>query len=237
MPEWVSLLAWGDAGWADEMARGAMMTLLVAVIAFLLGIVIGVGGAAIKLSRTPFVPFVGDVYTTVIRGVPDLITIYIIFFGGGQAAMAVARLFGYGDYIEFNAFTTGVIALGIISGAYSTEVIRGAVMAVPKGQIEAAKACGMSRWTRFRRILVPQVARYALPGLGNVWQLTLKDTSLISVVGLVEIMRQAFVASGSTKEPFVFFVTAAILYLALTSLSNKAFDGAEVWANRGVRRV
>ena len=151
--------------------------------------------------------------------------------------MAVARVFGYDEYIEFNAFTTGVIALGIISGAYSTEVIRGAVLAIPKGQIEAAKACGMSTWTRFHRILVPQVARFALPGLGNVWQLTLKDTSLISVVGLVEIMRQAFVASGSTKEPFTFFVTAAILYMALTSLSNKVFDGAEVWANRGVRRV
>ena len=102
---------------------------------------------------------------------------------------------------------------------------------------EAAKAAGMSTSLRFRRILVPQAARYALPGLGNVWQLTLKDTSLISVVGLVEIMRQAFVASGSTKEPFTFFVTAAVLYLALTSLSNKVFDKAEIWANRGVRRA
>lgn len=236
MPEWMSLLAWGDAGWSDEMVRGAGWTLLVAVLAFALGIVLGAGGAAVKLSRVPFVPVLGDLYTTLVRGVPDLITIYIIFFGGGQAAMAVARLFGYTGYIEFNALTTGVLALGFISGAYSTEVIRGAVMAVPKGQIEAAKACGMSRWVLFRRIMVPQVARYALPGLGNVWQLTLKDTSLISVVGLTEIMRQAFVASGSTKEPFTFFVTAAVLYMVLTSLSNKVFDGAEVWANRGVRR-
>jgi len=237
MPEWMSLLAWGDTGWGDEMVRGAGMTLLVAVISFALGIVLGAGGAAVKLSRVPLVPLLGDVYTTLVRGVPDLITIYIIFFGGGQAAMAVARLFGYTQYIEFNALTTGVLALGFISGAYSTEVIRGAVLAVPKGQIEAAKAAGMSRWTLFRRVLVPQVARYALPGLGNVWQLTLKDTSLISVVGLVEIMRQAFVASGSTKEPFTFFVTAALLYMVLTSLSNKVFDGAEVWANRGVRRA
>ena len=237
MPEWMSLLAWGDTGWGDEMVRGAGMTLLVAVIAFALGIALGAGGAAVKLSRIPLVPLLGDVYTTLVRGVPDLITIYIIFFGGGQAAMAVARLFGYTKYIEFDALTTGVLALGFISGAYSTEVIRGAVLAIPKGQIEAAKAAGMSRWVLFRRILVPQVARYALPGLGNVWQLTLKDTSLISVVGLVEIMRQAFVASGSTKEPFTFFVTAAVLYMVLTSLSNKVFDGAETWANRGVRRA
>jgi len=233
----LSLLAWGDAGWGDEMVAGAGMTLLVATIAFLLGTVIGAGGAAVKLSSVPGVPLLGDLYTTLIRGVPDLITIYIIFFGGGQSVMAVLGLFGHDDYFEFNAFWTGVIALGIISGAYSTEVIRGAVLAVPRGQIEAAKACGMSTFTRFHRILVPQVARYALPGLGNVWQLTLKDTSLISVVGLVDIMRQAFVASGSTKEPFTFFVAAALLYLVLTSLSNKAFDGAEAWANRGVRRV
>lgn len=237
MPEWLGLLAWGDSGWGDEMVRGALVTLQVAVIAFALGIVIGAGGASIKLSKVPGVPLLGDVYTTLIRGIPDLITIYIIFFGGGQLAMSVARLFGHTGYIEFDALTTGVSALSIISGAYSTEVIRGAVLAVPKGQIEAAKACGMSRWTLFRRILVPQVARYALPGLGNVWQLTLKDTSLISVVGLTEIMRQAFVASGSTKQPFTFFVSAAVLYLALTSLSNKAFNGAEIWANRGVRRA
>ncbi|MDF1792547.1 MAG: ABC transporter permease [Thalassobaculaceae bacterium] len=237
MADWMSLLAWGDSGWGDEMIRGAGWTLLVAVIAFALGIVVGIAGAAVKLSQVPFVPLLGDVYTTLVRGVPDLITIYIIFFGGGQAAMAVARLFGHTGYIEFDALTTGVLALGFISGAYATEVIRGAVMAVPKGQIEAAKACGMNRRTMFRRILVPQVARYALPGLGNVWQLTLKDTSLISVVGLTEIMRQAFVASGSTKQPIVFFVSAAVLYLALTSLSNKVFDRVEIVANRGVRRA
>jgi octopine/nopaline transport system permease protein len=237
MPEWMSLLAWGDTGWSDELAFGALMTLQVAILAFALGIVIGTGGAAIKLSRTVAVPYIGDLYTTLIRGVPDLITIYIIFFGGSGVAMSVAKVFGYDGYIEINAFATGVIALGIISGAYATEVIRGAVLAVPKGQIEAAKASGMSTSVRFRRILVPQVARYALPGLGNVWQLTLKDTSLISVVGLVDIMRQAHVASGSTKQPFTFFLSAAVLYLALTTLSNKVFDKTEIWANRGVRRA
>ncbi|MEM1306271.1 MAG: ABC transporter permease subunit, partial [Pseudomonadota bacterium] len=126
---------------------------------------------------------------------------------------------------------------GVSAGAYATEVIRGAVLAVPAGQIEAAKAIGMSATQRFWRVLVPQVARFALPGLGNVWQFTLKDTSLISVIGLVEIMRQAAIASGSTKEPFTFYLTAGVLYLALTSISNKAFDRAELWANRGVRRV
>lgn len=235
MPEWMELLQWGDKGWLDEMAQGALVTLQVAVLAFALGILIGTGGAAVKLSRYRFVVFLGDVYTTVIRGVPDLITIYILFFGGGGLVMSVASMFGYTDYIDLDAFTVGVIALGIVSGAYSTEVIRGAVLAIPKGQIEAAKASGMSQFLLFRRIMIPQVARYALPGLGNVWQLTLKDTSLISVVGLTEIMRSAFVAAGSTKQPFTFFLTAAILYLLLTSMSNKVFDSAERRANRGVR--
>jgi octopine/nopaline transport system permease protein len=111
------------------------------------------------------------------------------------------------------------------------------VLAVPRGQIEAARACGMSGWLLFRRIMVPQVARYALPGLGNVWQLTLKDTSLISIVGLVEIMRSASIASGSTQKPFVFYLSAAVLYLCLTAGSNRVFGLAELWANRGVRRA
>lgn len=233
----IDLLAWGDKGWGDEMVKGTLMTLTVATTAFLLGIVIGIGGAAIKLSRLLPLRLVGDAYTTLIRGVPDLLVIYLLFFGGNQAVMTVAKIFGYNDYIELNAFTIGTVALGAISGAYATEVIRGAYLSVPKGQIEAAKACGMSGALLFRRILVPQVARYALPGLGNVWQLTLKDTSLISIVGLVEIMRQAFIASGSTRQPFTFYLCAAILYLCLTALSNKGFGLAEIWANRGVRRA
>lgn len=238
MHEWVSLLAWGDAGWGDEMVRGALWSLLLGSVAFVLGVVIGSFGAAAKLSYLPPLRWLGRGYTTLIRGVPDLLVIYLLFFGGSNAVMAVARsVFGYDGYIELDAFTIGVIALGTVSGAYSTEVIRGAVLAVPRGQIEAARACGMSGWLLFRRIMVPQVARYALPGLGNVWQITLKDTSLISIVGLVEIMRSAFVASGSTKKPFVFFLTAACLYLVLTACSNRAFGLAELWANRGVRRV
>jgi octopine/nopaline transport system permease protein len=151
--------------------------------------------------------------------------------------MFVAGLFGYHGYIEVNAFTIGTFAIGAISGAYSTEVIRGAVLAVPPGQIEAAKAIGMSRGLMFRRIVFPQVARYALPGLGNVWQITLKDTALISVTGLVEIMRQAHVAAGSTRQPFTFYLVAAAIYLVLTTFSNYGFQRAEGWASRGVRRA
>ena len=213
------------------------MTVAVSVSAFVLGLVFGSLGAAAKLSRNIALTGVAEVYTTVIRGVPELLVIYLLFFGGSGMIMAVGRVFGYDGYIELNAFSIGVLAVGLISGAYSTEVIRGAVQAVPHGQIEAARACGMGRWLILRRIVVPQTLRYALPGLGNVWQLTLKDTALISVTALTEIMRVAHVAAGSTREPFLFYTTAAVLYLLLTTVSTAVFERAERYANRGVRRA
>ncbi len=231
-----SLLAFGDHGWGDQMLRGALMTMVVAICSYLLGIVIGIFFASLKLSRYVVLHYVADIYTTVIRGIPELLVIYLVFFGAGTLLRSVASgLFGYDGYIDLPLFITGMVCIGVSAGAYNTEVIRGAVLAVPAGQIEAAKAIGMSKAKRFWRILVPQVSRYALPGLGNVWQLTLKETALISVIGLSEIMRHAFVASGSTKEPFTFYVVAAVLYLGLTSISNRGFLRAESWASKGVR--
>ena len=219
------------------MARGALMTMAVAVCSYLLGVLIGSFFAALKLSRFLVLRVIADAYTTIVRGVPELLIIYLVFFGGGTLLRTVASgIFGYEGYIDPPLFVTGMVCIGVSAGAYNTEVIRGAVLAVPVGQLEAAKAVGMSTMQRFWRVLFPQVARYALPGLGNVWQLTLKETSLISVIGLVEIMRQAAVASGSTKQPFTFYLVAAVLYLGLTSISNRGFNRAEIWAARGVRR-
>ncbi len=232
----MGLLSWGDKGWGDELALATLMTLAVAACAFLLGLVFGSLGAAAKLSRVRALEAIADAYTTVLRGIPELLVIYLLFFGGGGALRYVAQIFGHTGYIQPSAFFTGVIAIGIVNGAYSTEAIRGAFLAVPKGQIEAAKAYGMSRATMFRRILAPQVLRYALPSLGNVWQLCLKETALISVTGLVEIMRQSTIGAGSTKQPFTFYACAAVLYLILTTLSSLGFARAERWADRGVRR-
>lgn len=233
----MELLAFGDLGWGDEMLRATGMTIAVACAAFVLGLAIGMVGAAAKLSDSFILRLLGDIYTTVVRGIPELLIIYLLFFGSSLAIMAVLRgVFAYDGYVELNSFTIGAIAVGVVSGAYSTEVIRGAVQAVPRGQIEAAIAMGMTPGMRLRRILIPQAARFALPGLGNVWQLTLKDTALISVTGLVEIMRQAHVAAGSTRQPFTFFLTAALLYLAITTVSSWGFQRAEMRASRGVRR-
>jgi octopine/nopaline transport system permease protein len=218
------------------MLRGAVMTMAVAVCSYLFGIVVGIIFASFKLSKRAVLRYVAEFYTTVVRGIPELLVIYLVFFGGGTLLRTVASgVFGYEGYIDPPLFITGMVCIGLSAGAYSTEVIRGAVLAVPVGQIEAAKAIGMGAGKRLWRILVPQVSRFALPGLGNVWQLTLKETSLISVIGLVEIMRSAAVASGSTKEPFTFYLLAAILYLGLTSISNRGFLRAEMWASKGVR--
>ncbi len=233
----MDILSLGDQGWGDEMLLATLMTIAVSLSSMALGLVCGTLGAAAKLSGFLPARWLADGYTTVVRGVPELLVIYLLFFGGNGAVMFLAGMFGYHGYIELNAFSIGTFAVGIISGAYSTEVIRGAVLAVPRGQIEAAQAIGMPRLLLFRRIMLPQVARYALPGLGNVWQLTLKDTALISVTGLVEIMRQAHIAAGSTRQPFVFYAVAALLYLLLTSFSNYSFQRAEGWASRGVRRA
>lgn len=231
----MNLLSFGDSGWGDEMVLATLMTMAVSVSAFVVGLAVGAIGATLKRSRITVVCWLMEGYTTVARGVPELLIIYLLFFGSSGAVMFVARMFGYGGYIEVNAFTVGVLSIGLVQGAYQTEVFRGAIDAVPKGQIEAAYAAGMSDFLLFRRVMVPQVLRLALPGLGNCWVSALKETALISVIGLVEIMRQAYVAAGSTRHPFLFYTLAALLYLGLTSFSATGFRRLERWANRGER--
>ena len=187
----------------------------------------------LKLSKFKSLNLIANIYTTVIRGVPELLVIYLFFFGGSGAIMFVASIFGYNEYIEINAFVTGSFAIGIISGAYSTEVFRGAIQSIDKGQFEAAKVLGFSKFKQFYKIILPQMLRLAIPNLSNVWQITLKDTSLISVTGLVEIMRQSYIAAGSTRDPLFFYSFAAVLYLLLTYLSMKLINKLEVRFSRG----
>ena len=147
--------------------------------------------------------------------------------------MYVAQIFGYYDYIEINAFLTGAISIGIISGAYSTEVFRGAIQSIDKGQFEACHVLGFKKYIYFFKVIMPQMLRLAIPNLSNVWQITLKDTSLISVTGLVEIMRQSYIAAGSTRDPLFFYSFAALLYLILTFLSMKLINRLEKNYSRG----
>jgi octopine/nopaline transport system permease protein len=229
----MELLAFGDTGWGDELFRATLMTIAVSITAMVIGFSFAAIFTPLKLSRYKSLNLIANIYTTVIRGVPELLVIYLFFFGGSGAIMFVASMFGYNDYIEINAFVTGSCAIGIISGAYSTEVFRGALQSIDKGQFEAAKVLGLNKFAQFYKIILPQMMRLAIPNLSNVWQITLKDTSLISVTGLVEIMRQSYIAAGSTRDPLFFYSFAAVLYLLLTFLSMKLINKLEIKYSRG----
>ena len=229
----MELLAFGKTGWGDELFYATLMTIAVSITAMIIGFSFAAIFTPLKLSKNRLLNFIANSYTTVIRGVPELLVIYLFFFGGTGAVMYVASIFGYNEYIEINAFITGAFAIGIISGAYSTEVFRGAVQSIDQGQFEAAKVLGLSKFAQFFKIILPQVLRLAIPNLSNVWQITLKDTSLISVTGLVEIMRQSYIAAGSTRDPLFFYSFAAVLYLLLTFLSMKIINRLELKYSRG----
>ena len=229
----MELLAFGKTGWGDELFIATLMTIAVSLTAMIIGFLFALIFTPLKLSKNKFFNLIGNSYTTVIRGVPELLVIYLFFFGGSGAVMYVASIFGYNEYIEINAFITGSCAIGIISGAYSTEVFRGAILSIDKGQFEASKVLGLNKYIYFFKVIMPQMLRLALPNISNVWQITLKDTSLISVTGLVEIMRQSYIAAGSTRDPLFFYSFAAVLYLLLTYLSMKFLNSLEKKYSRG----
>lgn len=221
--------------WSSLLFLGAGLTLAVTLAALAIGAVFGTVVAWAKLVHSPVARFFGDAYTTVFRGVPELLVIYLVYFGGSSAVSRIGAYFGGEGFIGLPTFLAGALAVGVISGAYQAEVFRGAFMAIGHGEIEAARAFGMPRFKRFRRIIVPQILRFALPGIGNVWQLSLKDSALVSVTGLAELMRTSQVAAGSTHDYLLFYVAGGALYLVLTSLSNQVFDRAEARVGKSFR--
>lgn len=230
----LELLGFGSTGWGALLLVAAGVTLAVTAAALAIGAVLGTVVAAAKLSGNVVLVTLGSIYTTVFRGVPELLIIYLIYFGGSSAVTMIGKAMGYEGFLGLPSFLAGALAVGIISGSYQAEVFRGAYLAISKGELEAASAIGMNRSLRLRRIIIPQVLRYALPGIGNVWQLSLKDSALISVTGLAELMRTSQVAAGSTRQYFLFFIVGGILYLILTSLSDQVFNRAERRANRSM---
>ena len=209
----MELLAFGKTGWGDELFIATLMTLAVSITAILIGFLFALIFTPLKLSKNKFLNLIANCYTTVIRGVPELLVIYLFFFGGSGAVMFVASIFGYNDYIEINAFITGSFAIGIISGAYSTEVFRGAIQSIDKGQFEASKVLGLKKPIHFFKVIMPQMLRLAIPNLSNVWQITLKDTSLISVTGLVEIMRQSYMQQVQQEIHYFLFICGSFIFI------------------------
>ena len=215
-------------GWIAAILQGAAITIAVGIVSMMAGIIIGVVCGVVKWARIFPLTLVIDVYTSIVRGVPELLIIYLLFFSSVEFVTKVASAFGYAGLADSGyAFIIAVVAIGTISGAYSTEVIRGALASIPSGHIEAARALGIPGRRIFRRIIVPQMLRIAIPGMNNVWQTTIKDTALVSVVGLQELMRIAFIGAGTTRHPLIFFLIAAVVYLLITMVSQTGFNSAE----------
>jgi His/Glu/Gln/Arg/opine family amino acid ABC transporter permease subunit len=234
---YLELLSYGDTGWGDELLAGAAVTVEVAVCAYALGLLFGLIGAGAKLSGSRAAFAASDVYTTVVRSIPELLFILYFYYRGPIALQALIAELGYDVQIDVNPFVAAIAALGFVEGAFTTDVFRGAILAVPKGQMEAARAIGMSWWLRTRRILLPQMLRFAIPGLGNIWLNTTKDAALVSVVSLNELMNHAKQAAAFTKLYFFFYCIAALCYLVITVASQVGIARLDRWANRGIRRA
>lgn len=232
----LELFAYGDTGWGDEILRGLAVTVQLAIVALAFGLVIGLIVAWASLSSNRLLRWAGFGYSTIMRGLPELLTLFVIYNGVGMLLNAAQKLFlPESSPINFSPFAAGVIALGMVFGAFAGEVLRGAFNALERGQSEAGQAVGMSVVQVFLRIKLPQAWRFALPGLGNLWINLLKDTALVSIIALDDLMRMTKVAVGVTKLPFTFYVAAALIYWALCLCSEIGLSKLEARANRGVR--
>lgn len=223
-------------GFGPALVAGTLMTIQLALCALLLGLVLGLLGALAKTSPYRPLRWIGDIYSTLVRGIPELLWVLLIYFGTVNLMRSLADMLGM-ESLELSPFAAGVIALGLCFGAYATEVFRGAILAIPKGHREAGMALGLSRGRILWRLVLPQMWRVALPGLGNLFMIMMKDTALVSVIGLEEIMRRSQIAVTSSKEPFTFFLVAALIYLSLTSVAMVGLYFLEKRASRGIRRA
>jgi polar amino acid transport system permease protein len=237
MLELLSLLSFGENGWGDDIAKGALVTIELAVATLPVGLAIGLAAALAKNSNSAILRAAGNVYTTVFRGLPELLTLFIVYYGGQMLLTKLAGMMFEGATVEVNQFVAGVTALGLVLGAFSSEVFYAAIRAVPRGQTEAANALGLAKWQAFRLVVFPQLWRVALPGLSNNWLVLLKDTSLVSVIAITDLMRQTSIAVGVTKQPFFFYLIACLIYLVFSMLSSVVFSRAEARASRGLKRV
>jgi len=232
------LFAYGDAGWGDELVRGLGITVALALVALPVGLLMGFLAAGAALSPYRPLRVIGTGYTTVMRGMPELLTLFVVYNGIGILINAMLRSLNPDSTgLEFNPFLAGVIALGLVFGAFAGEVLRGAFQSLAKGQVEAGMAIGMRPGQIFWRIKLPQVWRFALPGLGNLWINLLKDTALVSVIALDDLMRMTKIAVGVTKQPFLFYLVACCIYWGMCVLSEIVLARMEARANRGIRRT
>lgn len=222
-------------GYGPSIFEGTILTLEVSLASLFIAMLLGICGALAKLSRARSLRLIAQIYTTTIRGIPDLVLMLLVFYGGQMFINQLGPMLGYDGYIDINPFIAGVSTIGFIFGAYMTETFRGAILAVNKGQLEAGTAYGMSALMVFRRVTLPQMVRHALPGFGNNWLVLIKTTALVSIIGLNDMVRKAGLAAGATRKPFTFYLVVAINYLVITSISIYILKQLERRYSVGVR--
>ena len=235
-PGFPEILALGPTGYGDELLWGALMSVSIAVLAYSMGLMIGIAGALGKLNGSTLTRSVLGGYTTLVRAVPELILILILYYAGTATLNQLLEQAGL-EAIRINGFAAAVLVLGFVQGAYATEVLRAAIQAIPLGQIEAAKAYGMSPWLIFRRITIPSMLPFAIPGMANLWLIVTKDTALIAIVGYTELALATRQAAGNTKLYFTFFLAAGLIYLIITLVSQKGFAMLERRVRVGQREL
>tara|TARA_B110000014_G_scaffold245429_1_gene217387 strand:+ start:431 stop:1120 length:690 start_codon:yes stop_codon:yes gene_type:complete len=214
---------------------GTVVTVQLAVGSLILSVVLGLAGASAKLANNPISNRLASAYTTLVRGVPDLVLMMLLFYGGQQIVNDLGTVTGWWDYLEIDQFIAGIGSIGFVFGAYMTETFRGAILAIPRGQIEAGISCGMTNLTIFRRITWPQMVRHALPSFTNNWLVLIKATALVSVIGLHDVVWNASTAGRSVREPFTFMFAVLLIYLALTAISDIGLRWLDRRYSAGVR--
>ena len=232
----LGLPAFSLQGFGPLLLQGTWMTLKLSVLSLAVSVLLGLLGASAKLSSHKLLRIPAQLYTTLIRGVPDLVLMLLIFYSLQTWLTNLTDAMDW-EYVEINPFSAGVITLGFIYGAYFTETFRGAILSVPRGQVEAATAYGLKRGQRFRYVVFPQMMRFALPGIGNNWMVMLKATALVSIIGLADLVKAAQDAGKSTYQLFFFLVVAALIYLAITSASNFVLRRLERHYGAGAREA
>ena len=228
-----TILGCGADGWGDEVGSGVLVTISLALATLPLGLALGFFIALAKQSSEPSLKLAANIYTTIFRGLPELLTLFLVYFGGQIGIQALVRLFGGEGTVEISSFLAGMIALGVVFSSYASEVFLSAFRAIPNGQYEGGYAIGLRKTQTMRLIILPQLIRIALPGLSNLWLILVKDTALVSVIGLSDIVRQTGIAARVSKEAFLFFGTACLLYLILAMVSSVGLSAIERWSARG----
>lgn len=233
MDTYLALLSFGPTGWGDEIASGTLVTISLALATLPLGLLIGFILSLAKISGERSLEISADIYTTIFRGLPELLTLFIIYFGFPIGLNFIVHdLMGF-DPIDVNSFLAGMIALGVVFSAYASEVFSSAFKGIDHGQYEGGYAVGLTKFQTMRLIILPQLIRLALPGLSNLWLILLKETALVSAIGLADILRTSSIAARVSKELFFFFFIAFLIYLVLSIISSIGLLAIERWSKRG----